>query len=71
MLKSSSCDYINAYILVKKTMKTTGEGADDAAKQTYKKEKEVIFKRCASFIYYISDKYNSAKIILKKIMKRT
>ena len=41
MLKSSSCDYINAYILVKETMKTTGEGADDAAKQTYKKRSNI------------------------------
>ena len=33
MLRSSSCDYADAYILVKGTMTTTGAGNDDATKQ--------------------------------------
>ena len=33
VLRSSSCDYADAYILVKGTMTTTGAGNDDATKQ--------------------------------------
>ena len=33
MLKSSLCDYSDAYILVSGTITITGQGADDAAKQ--------------------------------------
>ena len=36
MLRSSLCDYADAYILVKGTITITGEG-DDAAKQLWKK----------------------------------
>ena len=44
MLKSSLCDYRDACILVSGNVKLTGEGADDAAKQTDERDKEVIFK---------------------------
>ena len=37
MLKSSLCDYSDAYILVSRTITATGEGADNAAKQLDKK----------------------------------
>ena len=33
MLRSNSCDYADAYILVKGTVAITGEGDDDAAKR--------------------------------------
>ena len=33
ILRSSSCDYADAYILVKRTITTTGAGNDDATKQ--------------------------------------
>ena len=33
MLKSTLCDYSDAYILVKRTIIITEEGADDNAKQ--------------------------------------
>ena len=38
MLRSSLCDYADAYILVKGTI--TGEGDDDAAKQLEQKDKK-------------------------------
>ena len=46
MLKSSLCDYIDAYILVKGkiTGKITGVGADVAARQADERDKRVIFK---------------------------
>ena len=47
MLKSSSCDYSNAYILVKGTIAITEAGADAAARQA---DERVIFKNCAPFI---------------------
>ena len=49
MLKSSLCDYSNAYILVKGRIAITGAGDDAAAKQADERNKGVIFKSCASF----------------------
>ena len=49
MLKSSLCDYSDAYILVKGTIKITGAGADAAARQAYERDKGVAFKNCAPF----------------------
>ena len=48
MLRSSLCDYADAYILVKGTIKITGAG-DDAAKWLDERNKGVIFKNCAPF----------------------
>ena len=59
MLKSSLCDYTDAYILVNGTITITGAGADDAAKQLDQKNQEVIFKNCASFTDYISEINNT------------
>ena len=59
MLKSSLCDYSDAYILVKGTIsvnKTAAEGA--AANNTNKK---VIFKNCAPFTNCISE-FNNTQI---------
>ena len=49
-LKSSLCDYSDAYILVKGRITITGEGADAAARQLDERDKRVIFKSCAPFI---------------------
>ena len=59
MLKSSLCDYSDAYILVCETIKITGEGPDDAAKQLDERNKEAIFKNCAPFTDCISDISNT------------
>ena len=50
MVKSSLCDYIDAYILVKRRITITGAGDDAAARQTDERNKGVIFKNCAPFI---------------------
>ena len=47
MLKSSLCDYSDAYILVKGTISVTNAAADGAAAN--KINKKVIFKNCAPF----------------------
>ena len=59
MLKSSLCDYSNAYILVKRKITITGVGADAATRQADERDKGVVFKNCAPFINYISDINNT------------
>ena len=59
MLKSSLCDYSDAYILVKRTITITGAGADAAAKQADERDKGVAFKNCAPFINCISEINNT------------
>ena len=59
MLKSSLCDYSDAYILVKGTITIAGEGADAAARQADERDKGVIFKNCAPFINCISEINNT------------
>ena len=59
MLRSSLCDYSNAYIIVSRTVTITGAGADDAAKRLDERNKGVIFKNCAPFAESIS-KINSS-----------
>ena len=54
MLRSNLCDYADAYILVKGTITTTGEGNDDAAKWADERDKGVTFKNCAPFTKCIS-----------------
>ena len=61
MLKSSLCDYSDAYILVKGTITINGKGADDAARQADERDKGVSFKNCAPFINCISE-INSTQI---------
>ena len=57
MLKSSLCDYSDAYILVKGTITVNNTAAADAdANNTNKK---VIFKNCPSFINCISEINNT------------
>ena len=59
MLKSSLCDYSDAYILVKGTITITGEGADAAARQADERNKGVAFKNCALFTNCISEINNT------------
>ena len=54
MLKSSLCDYSDAYILVKGTITIAGAGADAAAREADERDKVVIFKNCAPFTNCIS-----------------
>ena len=61
MLKSSLCDYSDAYILVKGKIEIAGAGADAAARQADERNKGVIFKNCAPFINCIS-KINNTQI---------
>ena len=61
MLKSSLCDYSDAYILVKGTIATNGAGADEAARQVDERDKGVAFKNCASFTNCIS-KINNTQV---------
>ena len=49
MLKSSLCDYTDAYILVKGKTTITGAGDDAAARQADERDKSVSFKNCAPF----------------------
>ena len=59
MLKSSLCDYSDAYILVKGTITIIGRGADAAARQADERDKGVSFKSCALFINCISEIHNT------------
>ena len=54
MLKSSLCDYADAYILVKGTITITGAGDDAAARRADERSKGLIFKNCAPFTKCIS-----------------
>ena len=59
MLKSSLCDYSDAYVLVKGTITINGRGADDAARLADERDKVVIFKNCAPFTNCISQINNT------------
>ena len=61
MLRSSLCDYADAYLLVKGTITITGAGDDAAARRADERNKGVIFKNCAPFTKCIS-KINDAEI---------
>ena len=58
MLKSSLCDYSDAYIIVRGTITITRAGADAAARQADERDKGVAFKNCAPFINCISETNN-------------
>ena len=59
MLKSSLCDYSDAYILVKGKITIIGRGADAAARQADERDKGVAFKNCAPFTNCISEINNT------------
>ena len=61
ILKSSFCDYSDAYILVKGTITINGRGADAAARQGDERDKGVAFKNRAPFINCISEINNTQK----------
>ena len=61
MLKSSLCDYSDAYIIVKGTITITQTGDDAAARKTNQRNKGIIFKDCAPFINCKSE-LNKAEI---------
>ena len=50
MLKSSLCDYSDAYILGKGRITITEAGDNAGARQADERNKSVIFKNCVSFI---------------------
>ena len=55
MLKSSLCDYSDAYILVKGTITINGIGADVTTRRADERDKGVAFKNCAPFTTCISE----------------
>ena len=57
MLKSSLCDYSDAYILVKGTISVNNTAAAGAGANNT--NKRVIFKTCAPFTYCISEINNT------------
>ena len=59
MLKSSLCEYSDAYILVKGKIRIAGAGADAAPRQPDESDKIVIFKNCAPFTNCISEINNT------------
>ena len=59
MLKSSLCDYSDAYILVKGKITIAGAGNDAAARQADERDKGVAFKNCAPFINCINEINNT------------
>ena len=59
MLKSSLCDYSDAYILVKGKFTITGAGDDEAARQADERNKGVVFKNCTPFTNCISEINNT------------
>ena len=61
MLKSSLCDYSDAYILVKGKITITREGDDAAGRQSDERDKGVAFKNCAPFTSFKTD-INSVEI---------
>ena len=61
MLRSSLCDYADAYILVKGTITITGAGDDAAARRADERNNGIIFKNCAPFTKRIS-KINNTEI---------
>ena len=59
MIKSSLCDYGDAYILVQGKITITGAGEAAAARQVDGRDKGVAFKNCASFTNCISEINNT------------
>ena len=64
-LKPCHCSY--AYILIKGTIKVVWEGADPAKILADRKNKHVVFKKCARFTKCISE-INNAEQIMPKIL---
>ena len=67
MLKSSLCDYSDAYLLVNRTATISGVGADTAARQADERNREVIFENWTPFTSCIS-KINDAQANNAKVL---
>ena len=61
MLKSSWCNYSDAYILIKGRITITRAGNNAEERQTDERNKEVIFKNCVPFTDYIT-KINNTQV---------
>ena len=61
ILKSSLCDYSDAYILVKGKITINGRAVDAVSRQVDERDKGVVFKNCAPFISCIS-KINKTQV---------
>ena len=59
MSKSSLYDYIDAYILVKRTITVVKAGATSAVRETNRNNKQLILKACAPFTDFISEINNT------------
>ena len=59
MLKSSLCEYSDAYILVKGKITIVGTGDNATTRQADERNKGVVFKNCAPFIKCISEINNT------------
>ena len=59
MLKSSLCDYSDAYILVKGKITITEAGDDAAARQADERDKGVALKNCTPLTNWISEINNT------------
>ena len=59
MLKSSLCDYSEAYIFVKGKITITGEGDNALARQADERDKGLTFKNCTPFTNCISEINNT------------
>ena len=55
MLKSSLCDYSNAYILVEGKITITKKRTGTVARQADERDKDGTFKNCALFIHRITE----------------
>ena len=55
VLKSSTCDFSVAYILVKKNISIIGAGVDPPTQKVGKRNKQVTFKNYAPFTNCISE----------------
>ena len=59
ILRSRLFDYSDAFIFVSGTIKITGVWSDDTAKRLDERSKGIIFKNCAPFTEFISEKNNT------------
>ena len=66
MLKSSLCDYSDAYIIVKGTTAVLNTVSQDTHSNNNKKN--IIIKNCAPFIDSISEMNTTQKLLLKTLM---
>ena len=49
MLRSSLCNYSNAYTLVKGSINVAGPGATAVARQADRNDEQIMFKNCPPF----------------------